>query len=113
MKLDEEVYWWWKDNQADCQHWFVLQDLLHAQYVSHFERPQFSDLVIECKEILASVGNMLENMDAKGADTEPPALVEPKVVAELTLFQEEISSQSIEVEKLPNEALVNLLAEPN
>ena len=56
---------------------------------------------------------MLENMDAKGAYTEPPALVEPKVVAELTLFQEEISSQSIEVEKLPNEALVNLLAEPN
>ena len=24
MKLAEKVYWWWKGNQGDCRHWFVL-----------------------------------------------------------------------------------------
>ena len=27
MKLAGEIYWWWKDNQGDYQHQFVLQDL--------------------------------------------------------------------------------------
>jgi len=43
MKLVREVYWWWKDNEDNCQYWFVVQDL-HTWYAPYLERPQFSDL---------------------------------------------------------------------
>ena len=74
----------------------------------HLERLQFSDLVAECKEFLASVGKILKNMVAKGADSEPPALVETEVVAELAPLQEEVFFRSTQVEELPNETLVDL-----
>ena len=35
MKLDEVVYYWWKDNHKFCRHWFVLKTLLRARYVPH------------------------------------------------------------------------------
>jgi len=51
------------------------------------------------------VEKILENMAAKDAYPEPPALVEPEVVVELTPLQEKISSRPTEVEKLHVEPL--------
>ena len=34
-KLDEEPYWWWKDNYNFYRCWFVLQDLLCTRYAPH------------------------------------------------------------------------------
>ena len=79
MKLPGEIYWWRTDNQGDCRHWFVLQ-ALRAWYAPKLQRPQFSDLVAECKEPLASVGKILENMTAKGANPEPLALSSLKLL---------------------------------
>ena len=60
MKLAGELYWWWEDSYINCWDWLVLQDLL-TQYAPHLESSQFSDLVAECKEILAGMVIMLEN----------------------------------------------------
>jgi len=39
----------------------VLQDLC-ARYVQHLERPQFSNLIVECVEFLSGVRVILERM---------------------------------------------------
>ena len=143
MKMVGEAYWWWKDNHRFCE-WFVLHDFLRTRYARHFlhasevdckepnvehepelERPQFSNIVVECKVILAGVGRILESMAVKVTDPEPPALVvieivddleselgveesEVEVIAELAILKEEISSRPTEVEEFPIETLVDL-----
>jgi len=55
----------------------------NVEHEPELERPQFSDLVAVCKEILAGMGNILESMTAKAVtDPEPPVLVETEVVEE-------------------------------
>jgi len=98
MKLIGEAYWWWKNNHRFCQCWFVLQEFLRTRYAPHLhafkvdckepnvdhkpelERTFLSDLVAKCKEVLVVVGKILENIDAKGTDPEPPGLVETEVI---------------------------------
>ena len=69
------------------------------------------------------MGKILKSMAVKVVvDPEPPVLVEtefvenlksePEVVVELVSLKEEISSRPTEVEELPIETLVDLLAEP-
>ena len=89
--------------------------------------PSSSDLVTECKKLLADEGKILENMATKGTDPELSALTEavvideseseveesgPEIVAELPPLPEEVSSRSTEVEELPNEILMDLSPEP-
>jgi len=73
-------------------------------------------LVAECKEILVSVGKILDSMIVKYPKPKPEVDVEPEpwpeVIAELVSLQEEISSRPIEVEELPIETLVDLPAQP-
>ena len=78
-----------------------LTNLLRARYAPHLERPQFSDLIAECKEILAGVGKILESMAVKNLGPESEVIDErgPEVVAESVSLQEEIFSRSTEVEK--------------
>ena len=99
MRLVGEVYWWWENNNIDYWDWFVLHEFLRTWYVPlhaseadceehnvehepELEKPQCSDLIIECKELLADVGKILENMVTKSADPEPPALAETVIVDE-------------------------------
>lgn len=35
IKLDEEAYYWWKDNHKFYGHWLILQRLLRARYAPH------------------------------------------------------------------------------
>jgi len=83
MKLVEEPYHWLDDNYKFCWYWFSLQNLLRTLYAPHLyafeadckepnveqelelEKPQLSDLVAECKEILASVGKLLASYATK------------------------------------------------
>ena len=98
MKLAGEAYWWWKDSHIDYRDWLVLQELLRTRCAPHLEGPQFSDLVAECKEILAGMVKMLESkavdaiedpkLEPKVDDKPEP---EPKIVVELVSLQEEIS----------------------
>jgi len=98
---------------------------LNVEHELELERPQCSDLVTEYKELLASIGEILENMATKGADPEPTTLTEtvviddskpeseveepgPETDVELAPLQEEVSSRSIEVEELSNEILIDL-----
>ena len=118
MKLAREAYWWWEDSHINCQDWLVLWEL-RTRYAPHLESPQFSDLIVECKKILADIVkilkskalNVVEDLETelKIDDKAEPG---PEVVAELVPLQEEISFRFTEVEQLPNETLVNLLAEP-
>jgi len=100
MKLVGLAYWWWKDSHIDDQCWFVLQNHIRTLYAPHFiyasevdcevpnvehepelEKPQFNDLVAECKEILASVGKLWASYAVKvDSDPKPLALVEPNIV---------------------------------
>ena len=100
-RLVGEAYWRWKDNHVDRQDWFVLQDLFRIRYAPCLERPQFSDLIFECKEILTGVGNILDNMAIEDPELEPKVDVEPEagpeIIAELVSLQEEISSQPTEI----------------
>jgi len=147
-----QAYWWRKDSYIDDQCWFVLQDHLCTLYAPHFlyasevdceepnvehelelEKLQFSDLVAECKKILASVGKLLASYAAKvDSDLEPPVLIElnivdkpeseavnepkpepeAKVVDELITLQEEFILPPTEVEELYIGTLVELLVEP-
>jgi len=97
MKLAGKAYWWWEDNHIDCWDWLVLQDLLHIRYASHLEGPQFSDLIAECKEILADMVKIESKVIEVVEDLEPELEVDdkpesgPEVVAELVTLQEEIS----------------------
>jgi len=59
IKLAGEAYWRWKDNYIDCRYWFVLQDL-RTRYAPYLERSQFSNLIAECKKLLAGMGKILE-----------------------------------------------------
>ena len=62
MKLAGETYWWWEeDTHISCRAWLVLQDLLRTWYAPHLESSQFSDLIVECKEILAGMMKILES----------------------------------------------------
>ena len=89
-----------------------MKDFLRTRYAPHLERSQFSDLVAECKEILVGVGKTLESMTVEGPESEVDEPESgPEVVAELVSPQEDISSWPIEVEDLPTETLVDLLAE--
>jgi len=121
-----EAYWWWEDSHIDCRNWLILQEL-HTLYTPHLEGPQFSDLVTECKEILAGMVKMLESRAVKVVDnTESEPEVDdnpepelevydkpgPEVIAELMSQQEETSPQPMKVEELPIETIVDLLAEP-
>ena len=107
MKLAGEAYQWWKDSHIDCRDWLILKELLHTRYAPHLEGPQFSDLIAECKEILAGMVKMQENMAVKAADdskskqefddnleAESEVYDEsgpgPEVIAELVSQQEEI-----------------------
>ena len=47
-------------------------------YAPHLERPQFNDLVIECKEILAGIGKILDNMAVEDLEPELEVDVEPE-----------------------------------
>ena len=100
MKLVGRAYWWWKDSHINDKCWFVLQDHLHTLYALHLlyvsevdckepnveyepelEKPQFSDLVAECKENLADVGNLLASYAAKvDSDLESTVLIEPAII---------------------------------
>ena len=61
MKLTGEAYWWWKDSHIDCRNWLIFQELLRARYAPQLEGSQFSDLIAECKEILAGMTKVLES----------------------------------------------------
>ena len=63
------------------------------------DRLQFNDLVAECKELLISVGKILENMAVKGTDLKPPALIETEVVDD--------AKPEPEVEKLGQKLLLS------
>ena len=133
MKLAGKAYWWWKDNNRFCRCWFVLQDFFRTRYAPHIlcaseadcnepnvehepelERPQFSDLIVECKEILPDVGVILESMPVEDPEPKPEVDVEPElgleVIVELLALQKEISSRPTEVEELPIKTLVDLSA---
>ena len=101
MKLIEEAYWWWEDSHIDCRYWFVLQDF-HTRYAPYLERPKFSDLVAECKELLAGVGKILESKLVEvieepelevDDESEPRPGPGPKIIVELVSLQEKISSR--------------------
>jgi len=118
MRLVGEAYWWWKDSHIECRDWFVLQDLLLTRYNQYLERPQFSDLVAEYKEILVGMGKILESMTVK--DPEPRVKscwwarvkVRARSCCWISVTVRKISSQLTEIEKLPTETLVDLLTEP-
>ena len=93
------------------------------------EGAQFSDLVAECKEILAGMIKMLESRAIKAIDnpeSEPEiddnseskskvydkSEPRPEVIAESVSQQEKISLQPIKVEELSVKTLVDLPAEP-
>ena len=46
------------------------------------ERSQLSDLVVECKEILAGIGKILEMIVKVDTNSKPLILIEPKIVKE-------------------------------
>ena len=108
MKLAGETYWWWKDGHIDCQNWLILQEL-HIRYAPHLEGPQFSDLIAECKEILAGMVKMLENRTVKVVDnpeselkvddnTEP----EPKVLISQNQGQKLLLSRCHSKKRFPH-----------
>jgi len=81
-------------------------------------RSEFSDLVAECKELLAGVGKILESKAVKIIEdpkSEPEFDDEPgsEIIARLVSMKEEIFSRSTYVGELPIETLVDLLAEPS
>ena len=58
----------------------------NVEHELELEKPQFSDQVIECKKILAGVGELLASYTAKiDSDPEPSVLVEPDIVNESNL----------------------------
>jgi len=62
------------NSEVDCED----PDVEHEP---NLEKPQFSDLVVECKEILANVGKLLASYAAKvDSDPEPIVLIEPDIV---------------------------------
>jgi len=69
LKLAGEAYWWWEDNHIDCREWFILQDSLRTRYAPHLERPQFSDLVVEYKKILAGMVKTLKSKMTEVVDS--------------------------------------------
>jgi len=75
MKLPGEAYWWWEDSHINCWDSFVLQDLFRNQYASHLERPQFNDLVAECKEILVGMRKILESITVEDPESEPKLMI--------------------------------------
>jgi len=101
-------------SHIDCRDWLILQGLLRTRYASHLERPQFNNLVAECKEILIGMGKILESMTTEDSKQKPEVVDEPKsgpeVVAELVPPEKEIFSRPTEVEELPTETLVDLPA---
>ena len=53
----------------------------NVEHEPELEKPQFSDLVTEYKEILANVGKLLASYAAKvDSDPEPTILIEPDIV---------------------------------
>ena len=58
----------WEASHIDCRDWLILQEFLHTWYAPYLEGPQFSDLVAECKGILAGIVKMLESMAVKVVD---------------------------------------------
>ena len=91
--------------------------------------PQFSNLVAECKETVADMVKMLESRAVKVVDNpelekevdqnlepDPEVYDKPElgleVIAESVSRKEEIFPQSIEIEELPIETLVNFPAKP-
>ena len=80
-------------SEADCKEPNIEQE-------PELEKPQFNVLVAECKEILAGVGKILENMTAKGVDPEPPTLVETEVIENL--------EPELEVEESGSEVVIEL-----
>jgi len=50
-KLDEEAYWWWKDNHSSCRCWFVLQDLLRTGYASHLLFTGFRETLEDIRKV--------------------------------------------------------------
>ena len=75
----------------------------------HHERRQFSDLIVECKEILICVRKILKSMAVDDPELEPKVVDEPesgpKVVTKLVSLQEEICSRLTEVEEPPLRSL--------
>jgi len=69
-----------------CSHLYASEancEESNVEHKSELERPQFNDLVAKCKEILTSMGKILESMAAKIViDPEPLVFVETKVVEE-------------------------------
>jgi len=51
----------------------------NVEHEPELERSQFSDLVVEYKEILAGMWKILKSMAAKVVGTKPPVLVETEV----------------------------------
>jgi len=84
--------------------WLVLQNL-HTRYAPHLENPQFSDLVAECKKIVADM-KILENKIVEiveGTESEPEVddMTESGPEVELVSPQKEIFFRPIEVEEIP------------
>ena len=60
----------------------------NIEHKLEIERPQFGDLVAECKEILAGMRKILESMDAKIVTyLEPLVLIETEVEPELKIIE--------------------------
>ena len=67
----------------NASHLYVSEVNCEEPNVEHepeLEKPQFTDLVAECK-ILASVGKLLASNAVKvDSDLEPPVIIEPNIV---------------------------------
>jgi len=88
----------------------------NAEHELELEKPQLSDLIAECKEILDCLGKILENMTVKiNTDSKPPVLVEPDVLEE---SKPEVKEPEPKVEEpliethvdLPAESIIELLS---
>ena len=88
-----------EDSHINCRDLFVLQNLLHTRYAPHLERPQFSDLIAECKKIF---GGMMKILKSKAVEVVEDPKPKPEVddkpeprpeVAELVSPQEGIFFQ--------------------
>ena len=120
LKLDEEAYYWWRDNHKLCWYWFSLQVLLCTRYASPIYSPRLdsSEPNVE-QETGSEIQPIIEPFTAKvEVDLKPSFIGEPDVLDEseseivvvLIPLQEETLSRPTEVQEPFVEISVNLSA---
>jgi len=83
----------------------------NVEYEPELEKSYFLDLVDECKEILVSMGKLLEGMTVKiDIDSEPPVLIETEVVEKPEPKVIEDPEPELEVEEAGPEIVAELVS---